>query len=243
MPEEKDPRPFEPLPADAAFGAWRVVAFVPGTRLLLETSRAREARELGRKVTVLLAAAVLGGALLAATWNTHGDFRLVTWPVAGLLGITALFALASIASQLRRTVAGVPLEVSSQPPRVRGVPEAKGSLADYAAPILERELSALRAVVLAVHRDPGGPGSTHRAFARLSLELEGGTSLQGPEAFAPDLAWEDARDRLSSLAAELARVARVPLRVDYRFCNEQFQLEGAELDAPPVSPPSPAVPG
>jgi hypothetical protein len=228
LPEELDPRPFDPLPADATYGGWSIAALEPGRRVRLSTSRRQEAKELGRKATVLLVALVFTAALLGATWNTRGDFRLVTFPVAGLLGVVALLALASMVAQSRRALSGVPLEVDLAAGKLRGFPEATGVLSGYLAVPVEVELSALSSFVLSVHRD-SGRGGTHRATARLHALLSDGRLLQGPEAFAPDEEWDEARDRLAPLAAELARAAQRPLRVEYRWTGQQLQLEPKDL--------------
>ena len=197
----------------------------------LLTSRTQEAKELGRKATVLLVSLVFALALLGATWNTRGDFRLVTFPVAGLLGVVALAALASMLSQSRRALSGVPLEVDAATGKLRGFPEATGLLASYLASPVELELSGLSAWVLSVHRD-SGRGSTLRATARLHAQLADGRLLLGPEAFAPDEAWDEARDRLAPLAAELARASGRPLRLEYRWTGQQLQLEPKDLLKP-----------
>lgn len=227
LTEELDPRPFDAVATDATFGAWSIDAVEP-QRVRLSTSRAREARELGRKAAVLLVSVVFVVALLGATWNTRGDFRLVTWPVAGLLGVVALLALASMLAQARRALRGVPLEVDAAAGRLRGLPEPTGVLSGYLAAPIEVELSALSAWVISVHQDTGR-GSTQRSRAQLHAQLADGRLLQGPEAYAADDAWDEARDRLAPVAAELARVAGRPLRLEYRWTGQQLQLEPADL--------------
>jgi hypothetical protein len=227
LEEELDPRPFDAVATDATFGAWAIDAVEPA-RVRLSTSRGGEARELGRKAAVLLVCVVFIAALLGATWNTKGDFRLVTWPVAGLLGLVALAALASVLAQGRRALGGVPLEVDATKGTLRGVPEATGVLSGYLAAPIEVELSTLTAWVLSVHKD-SGRGSTQRAWAMLQAQLADGRRLQGPEAYAPDDAWDEARDRLAPVAAELARVAGRPLRLEYKWTGQQLQLEPADL--------------
>jgi hypothetical protein len=232
LDEELDPRPFDAVATDATFGAWVIDAVEP-KRVRLSTSRAREARELGRKAAVLLVAVVFLVALVGATWDTKGDFRLVTWPVAGLLGVVGLLALASMVAQARRALLGVPLEVDAAAGKVRGMPEATGVLSGYLAAPVEVELSTLTAWVISVHRD-SGRGSTQRAYAQLHALLSDGRLLQGPEAYAPDDAWDEARDRLAPVAAELARVTGRPLRLEYRWTGQQLQLESADLLKAPV---------
>ena len=227
LPEELDPRPFDALTLEATFGAWNIGAIAPGV-VRLSTSRRLEAKEVGRKAAVLLVALVFAGALVVATWNTSGDFRLVTWPVAGLLGVVALFALASMAAQSRRALTGVPLEVDAAAGKLRGVPEASGVVDGYLAAPVEVALAELSAWVLSVHRD-SGRGGTLRATARLQAQLFDGRLLQGPEAFSPDAAWDEARDRIAPLAAELARASQRPLRLEYRWTGQQLQLEPKDL--------------
>jgi hypothetical protein len=227
LAEELDPRPFDEVAPDATFGAWRI-ATLEANRVRLATSRAGEARELGRKAAVLLVSVVLAVALVGATWNTRGDFGLVTWPVAGLLGVVALLSLASMLAQSRRALWGVTLEVDAGAGKLRGVPEASGVLSGYLAAPLELELSALSAWVLSVHRD-SGRGSTQRSYARLQALLADGRLLQGPEAYAPDDAWDEARDRLAGVAAALARASQRPLRLEYRWTSQQLQLEAKDL--------------
>jgi hypothetical protein len=224
---ELDPRPFDALAAEETYGAWSVAALAPG-RVKLATSRAGEAKELGRKATVLVVSLVFIAALVGATWNTQGDFRLVTFPVAGLLGIVALLSLASMLAQSRRALSGVPLEIDAGAGKLRGFPEASGVVSGYLAAPIEVELSALQLILLSVHRD-SGRGGTLRATARIQAQLSDGRLLQGPEAFAPDEAWDEARDRLAPLAAELARTAGKPLRLEYRWTGQHLQLEPKDL--------------
>lgn len=230
LEEELDPRPFDELASDATYGAWSIAVLEP-RKVRLSTSRVGEARELGRKAAVLLVSVVLAAALVGATWNTRGDFTLVTWPVAGLLGVVALLSLASILTQSRRTLSGVPLEVDAAAGKLRGVPEAGALLSGYLAAPLELELSALAAFVLSVHRD-SGRGGTQRSYARVQAQLADGRLLQGPEAWAPDDAWDEARDRLAPLAAALAVAAGRPLRLEYRWTGQQLQLEPKDLVKP-----------
>lgn len=228
LPEELDPRPLDAFAAEDTFGAWSVAAFAPGQKVALGTSRAGEAKEVGRKATVLLVSVVLAVALLAATWQTSGDFRLVSFPVAGLLGVVALLSLFSIVTQARRAVRGVPLEVDAALGRVRGLPEATVGLSGYLGSVVEVPLEKLALLLLSVHRD-SGRGSTQRSCARLQAQLSDGTLLQGPEAWAPDDAWDEARDRLAPLAAELAKAAQRPLRLEYRWTGQHLQLDPEDL--------------
>jgi hypothetical protein len=152
----------------------------------------------------------------------------VGWPVAGLLGVVALLSLASMLTQSRRALEGVRLEVDAPAGKLRGVPEAAAMFSGYLAGPVEVELSTLTAWVLSVHRD-SGRGGTQRSYARLQALLADGRLLQGPEAWAPDAAWDEARDRLAPLAAELARVAQRPLRLEYRWTGQQLELPPADL--------------
>jgi hypothetical protein len=148
--------------------------------------------------------------------------------VVGLLGVVALFALASIATQARRVLRGVKLEVDAGRGTVAGVTAPAGVVQGYAAAEVEVPLSELEAVVLSLHRDTGS-GSSHRAVAHLELLLRDGRRLQGPEAFSPPQEWDEARDRLAPVAAELARLAQKPLVLEYRFSGQRLELASAEL--------------
>jgi hypothetical protein len=203
-------------------GGWRVERFVDARLLALRQRPQQAWREAGRAAAVLLFAVVVGLALLLNT--PPGELRWVTGPVVALLGALAAVALLALVRGVRRAATGLGLVLDAEGAIVRGFALPTG--AQFGAGEVRRPLAAVREVQVVVHRKAGPDRDSQRAYAAVRVLLDDGAALEGPDAWSPDAAWEEARDRLLPVARALAEVAGKALVVS-------VQPEGV---AAPVEP-------
>ncbi len=197
-------------------GGWVVAQLSPA--LVLEQ---RWVDDLLRRAVVPLGPLLLGAFLIAITRTSDWGVQLAVVPLAvALLGIAVLGAL-NFSRALRRKRAGVRLSVEAG--TVTGYPEARSWIADYFVGLQQVPRAKVKAVKLTVFRDPK-KGSAARA--RISVELEDGAALVGPEASGPDLEWPAVRDALLPAAAQVARALGQKLTLDYPWCDQRVEVSG-----------------
>lgn len=186
-----------PLP-----GGWRVVAFEPNVRLTLARAGKVQWRDVGRQAFVTATAAVLALALWGGTHQSP-EFRIVLYPVLGLLGLVMVLGAVSVVRGVRRAVAGVHLAVDAKGGVYSGLARDSG--------LVLGPLSEVKQVRLHVHRGAGPNAKDPRAWARLLIELNDGRQLEAPESWGADEEWEAARSLLQPVSRQVAHLCGRPL--------------------------------
>ncbi|MHB8877691.1 MAG: hypothetical protein ACYC8T_28705 [Myxococcaceae bacterium] len=242
-PREKlDPTPVDRFEPEAYLeGGWRVVSCLPGRAVVLEQERGEQMRSLMRTAMAMAIPLVLAVMLILGTRTVPGDMYLVTYPLAGLFLAVMFLGLFALRRKLRRVTEGVRLEVDARSGKVSGMPEPSlelgQTLADFNARLVTGALDEVQGVRLVIHRGATDSARKRRALANLTLSVKVGgktVTLEGPHSWAEDFEWFEARDALAPLACELARLARRPLVIDYRWQEKTFEVPLPQLDARPL---------
>ena len=207
---------------------WKVEHWEPGLRLALSQSPDEALRRIKRQLGVV-AVSVFMGALLLPDFT--GKFFLSPFfvlPISALFFLVAMLGLWSLTHSYRAYREGIQLILDAQTQTVTGT----SSLLRFKktkVPFSQINRILIRVLPASKPQDP--------ALSELIVDSQDKkTQLTGPSSWALENDVSSARDALTPVALEMARLIGCGLRIEYVDTHESDQLSREEVAQYPVRP-------